>query len=371
MTHKCNICDREFKRIYELERHKIRINKCKPKPIDDPIVVKLIPPNPPEIFNNSKIITDKITVNPPIPPNNNLFPPNKLQQDTVAFASFPNINNDIICYACNKIFARSDNLKKHINGRCKEIKKLNNNKELQHPKNIEELSEHSHLRLECPQGQMMEILKKIQENQKQIDEKHMQEINELKNTILELKEHKLVPYTNINSNNTTNNTTNNTINNIIVKFGTENPAEKLTTKEIQYIINAHQNSMLQRSIEITHFNNKHPDFQNVYIPDKKMQTANIYNGKKYDMKSIDSVVGDLILNHINNLDDYKKRDDVIISDNKHEEIDHIVDNFQNYDETGSDKEKIIYNNTVKEIKEMLYNNKDKVMETHKRSKKRL
>jgi hypothetical protein len=199
--------------------------------------------------------------------------------------------------------------------------------------------------------------------------------SELQTTIQELKEQKIssniINNTNTNNTNTNNTNSNNTINNNnitfnIIKFGDESPAKKLTTKEIQYIINAHRNTMLQRSIEITHFNNKHPEFQNVYIADKKMQNANIYNGDKFDLKSIDFVIDDLILNHINNLDDYKNREDVVISNNKHEEIDTIVDNFQNYRDSGSDKEKRIYKKTETEIKEMLYNNKDKVIDTQKK-----
>ncbi len=49
----------------------------------------------------------------------------------------------------------------------------------------------------------------------------------------------------------------------------------------------------------------------------------------------------------------------------------ITDNFQNYRDKGSDKEKMIYRKTETEIKEMLYNNKDKVINTRKKTRKRL
>jgi len=77
MQHKCNICNKEFKRIYELERHKIRINKCKPNKIDVNMDVNIVPPK-----------------NPPNPPNYNLVPPNNLQNNID--------NNDRLI--CNSIF---------------------------------------------------------------------------------------------------------------------------------------------------------------------------------------------------------------------------------------------------------------------------
>ena len=98
MQHKCNICNKEFKRIYELERHKIRINKCKPNKIDVSMDVNIVPPknppNPPKLLDNNKIIRDNIEINPPNPPNYNLVPPNNLQN---------NINNNDRLI-CNSIF---------------------------------------------------------------------------------------------------------------------------------------------------------------------------------------------------------------------------------------------------------------------------
>jgi len=320
MNNKCNVCCKTFGRIYELERHKNKKIKCIPKNIDVDISNMYSSTNSTNYGEN----------------NNNSAPiaPILHQQQ-----------NDILqdenkCTNCNKIFTRLSSYKRHVLFRCKFIDDKINNTE---------------------NNNMIEIIQNM--NNK---------IDELQNKIQELKEQKSsqniinnnTNNTNTNSNNTINNNNNITFN--IIKFGDESPAKKLTTKEIQYIINAHRNTMLQRSIEITHFNNKHPEFQNVYISDKKMQNANIYNGDKFDLKSIDFVIDDLILNHINNLDDYKNREDVVISDNKHEEIDTIVDNFQNYRDSGSNKEKRIYKKTELDIKEMLYNNKDKVIETKKK-----
>jgi len=330
MKNKCNVCYKTFGRIYELERHKNRKIKC----ISNNIDVK-------ENITNGSSKIEKLEE------NNKITPP-----DTSTNTSNTNKddNNHNKCTNCNKIFTRTDNYNRHVLFRCKYIE--------------EEINKDD--------NKVLELLTQMNNKIEDLQNKN----SELQTTIQELKEQKIssniINNTNTNNTNTNNTNSNNTINNNnnitfnIIKFGDESPAKKLTTKEIQYIINAHRNTMLQRSIEITHFNNKHPEFQNVYIADKKMQNANIYNGDKFDLKSIDFVIDDLILNHINNLDDYKNREDVVISDNKHEEIDTIVDNFQNYRDSGSDKEKRIYKKTETEIKEMLYNNKDKVIDTQKK-----
>jgi hypothetical protein len=299
-----------------------------------------------------------------IPPINEIYPPINETHPPISTDTPPAIkdddNNHNKCINCNKQFSRSDSYKRHMLFRCKFVNadtKININKSSIGNNN----------------NDVLEILIKIQENQKQIEDEHKKEIIELKNTIndLQSKIKTDIPVsTNINSNNTTNNTTNITNNIKIIRFGAENPADKLTAKEVQYIFGCHKNSMLLRSIEVTHFSNKHPEFHNVYIPDKKMQNAIIFNGIKPDLKSVDYVMDELLLNHVNNLDDMKKREDVMITEHKHIEIDDIVDNFRNYRDTGSDKEKRIYKKAEKEIKEMLYNNKDKVIETHKRAKKR-
>ena len=335
MHHKCNICNKEFKRIYELERHKIRINKCKPNNIDVNMDVNIVPPknppNPPKLLNNNKIIRDNIEINPPNPPNYNLVPPNNLQNNID--------NNDrLICNNCDKTFARSDNLKKHINGRCR-------------GKQIEENIDNNDDIIVSN-----EIFKKINNMN--------EEITELKNTILKLEQKASI----INNNNIINNTMNITNNINIIKFGTEKPTEKLTTKEAQYIVNSHINSIIQKSIEITHFNNKHPEYQNIYIPDKKMQYAYIFTGNKFELIKVNNVLGELVNTHTDNLDDLINREDISITEHKKKQIDDLVDNFDKYCEKGSDNQKKMHDRVFNELKLMLYNNKDKVIENKNRVK---
>jgi len=218
--------------------------------------------------------------------------------------------------------------------------------------------------------QIKEHQLKMEEQNIKMKEDHKQEIAELKNTILELKEQKPSSVINNNNNSNNNNSNNTTNNTVILNFGSDNASKKLSKKEIQYIVNASKEYLFQRSIEVTHFNNKHPDLQNVYIPDKKMQMANIYKDDKFILKEVDSVIHDLITDHQNNLDDYRKMDDIIISDKKREEMEEYVDNFHTFNESGSNKQKQVYDDVTDNIKLILYNNKDKVKDTEKRVKRK-
>ena len=289
------------------------------------------------------------------------------EKNTILFAPItpdnekPSLDNKIDynkCNNCNKTFTRQSSYKRHILYRCKNIDNPIKNDD----------------------NNVIELLTQIKEQQIKMEEKYETKIEELQNTINELKATSSSSVTNNNnnnSNNTTNTTntnshnTNNITNNIkIIAFGFENPSEVLMDKEIQYIIGSHKNTMIQRSIQSTHFNSRLPQFHNVYIPDKKMQHAIIHNGNKPELKGLDGVIDDLLLNHVNNLDEIKNREDVSITEAKAAEIDDVVDNFRSYKDTGSATQKWIYKKAEREIKEMLYNNKDKAIDTQNRAKKR-
>jgi len=333
----CNNCTKNFKQKNDYERHKNRKNKCISINIDDN---KL----------NNKLL-DNSTRNP----QNSI----NLQVSSTQLPHEPHNNSQSentpknYCNYCKKDFSRSDSLKRHQLFFCvpKEDEILNSNDD----------------------NKVLELLTKMNNKIDSLQENHKHEILELKNTIDELRASAAASsVTNNTTNNTNSNNTTNNTNNIIfniVRFGNENPSKKLTAKDIQYIIGSHKNSMIYRSIERTHFNNMLPEYHNVYIPDKKMQSAIIFNGDKPDMKSMESVIDELLLNHVNNLDEYKKRKDVVISEHKHVEIDDIVDNFRDYKYTGSDKEKRIYKKAELEIKEMLYNNKESPINTQKKLRK--
>ena len=312
VVHTCITCLKEFKLKTDLERHKNRKNKCSPKEE----VVKLS--NSINGTDSTESGKNTILLAPIAPQNVNLLLDTELDENK--------------CNNCNKTFTRLSSYKRHMLYRCKFM---------DNPIKKDEIN-------------LLNLLTEIKEQQIKSDLK----IEELQNTITELKEQKSSgPVTNNNTN--SNNTTNITNNIKIVAFGYENPIEALDDKEIQFIIGSHKNTMIQRSIKTTHFNNRLPQFHNVYIPDKKMQHAITFNGNKPEMKGLEGVIDDLLLTHINNLDDIKNRENVSITEAKAAEIDDVVDNFRGYKDTGSENQKWIYKKAEREIKEMLYNNKRK------------
>ena len=317
MNNKCNVCEKVFGRIYELDRHKNRKIKCIPKHRDvllDDIQNSTNPPKSPPI---TEII-------PPI--YTNITPLNATDE-----------NHHKKCINCNKQFSRIDSYKRHMMFRCKftvEPTKKDDNKV------IELLTEMNH---------------KIEDLQIKN--------NELKNTILKLEQKSSV------TNNTNSHNTTNINNNVIIKFGEEDAKSILSKKDIQYIVDAHKEYLLQRSIEVTHCNNKYPSLQNIYVPDKRMQMINIYNGEKYELKNIENVIMDLITTHQNNLDDYRRMKEIKIDVEKREDMEEYVDNFHRFNESSSDHKKQIYDSVINEVKLLLYNNKDKVKDTERHKKR--
>ena len=175
-----------------------------------------------------------------------------------------------ICDFCNKCYSTNSNLHKHLKN-CK----MNIN-------NIEY------------------IKKKNKELEETIEKLLLDKKNNIINT------------TNNNSNNTTNNnyTTNNTVNIHINNYGDENT--KYITND--FILNLLEKpySAIPELIKYTHFNDEHPENQNIKITNKKDPYMKILKNKKWELVDKKDTINDLIdqkhsiLNKIdikNNVDD--------------------------------------------------------------------
>ena len=326
VKYNCDTCKKVFKQKIDFDRHKNRKIKCiseQQDVISDVIQYNTLNPHKTTITQNTEIKTTKL-------------PQSSHITDT------PIIDHKLICINCNKKYSRLDSLRRHQFYYClpnEDTFKSNNN--------------------------VIELLSKMNNKIDVLQESHKQEISELKNTISKLEQKSSIT-TNTNSHNTTNNTINN---NVIIKFGEEDAKSILSKKDIQYIVDAHKEYLLQRSIEVTHCNNKYPSLQNIYVPDKRMQMINIYNGEKYELKNIENVIMDLITTHQNNLDDYRRMKEIKIDVEKREDMEEYVDNFHRFNESSSDHKKQIYDSVINEVKLLLYNNKDKVKDTEKHQKK--
>ena len=165
-----------------------------------------------------------------------------------------------------------------------------------------------------------------------------------------------------NSNNNSNNTNNGIINNKtvnIVKFGSEDLASILSKSEILKILN-HKMMSLEESIKAIHFNNKRPQFKNIYITNLKDKYAYVFNGNKFIVGLKSDILGELVDNHVDNIemsmDEYKN----ILPSKTIEVLDKFLEKIYNDEDEFTDKEhKIKYPNfkqfKINNIKLMIYN----------------
>ncbi len=170
--------------------------------------------------------------------------------------------NIIQCNYCKKIFTRKNNLNTHVKNICKH-KKVND----------EQRKKETEL-LESKINAMSQQIAQLLNEKAKIHPKTLQKIN--KNLI--------------------NNINNGTIiNNTFVKFGKVELSSILNTKEILSILNQPFIS-IEETIKKIHFNDKHPEYKNIYITNMKDDIAYIFNGIQYITVRKNDVIMDLINN---------------------------------------------------------------------------
>ena len=208
-------------------------------------------------------------------PENNLLLPEKNNLNKKLLST-----NNLNCIYCNKILSRKDHLKSH---------------------------------------------EKICKYKIEYNKKHNNEINELqilKNEIVQLKltlqkTLQIKKKKNIFNNNKINNNSNNTINtnnnNIIniVKFGTEKLQEIFTDKQMFNLIK-NGGSCINESIKYIHFNDKKPEYKNIFITNLKDKYAYVFDGDTFIIKEKNEVLDELLDNHAYNIKEFveKNRDDL-------------------------------------------------------------
>jgi len=175
------------------------------------------------------------------------------------------------CSYCNKEFSRRDSLTRHLN-RCKIKKKNEKENEIEKNK-IEILEKHN-----------AELLKAV--------EKLLIECSNNKKTSNKTINNKTTNNNNSNNNNTnSNNTIHNTIN--INNYGEENT--KYITK--QFIVDLLKNKpfkAIPEMIKHTHFNEEHPENQNIKITNKKEPYVKIMKDNKWELQDRKNTITDLI-----------------------------------------------------------------------------
>ena len=256
-------------------------------------------------------------------------------------------NSDIKCNYCSKIFSRHDSLTRHLHT-CKV--RLSNEAKLKEEN---------------------ELLKNELNNFK--NELLKNELNNFKNDMIEmqkqlinvLNQNKIHPKTlnkiNKNCNNNNNNYSNNKIiNNTYVKFDSVDISKILSKKEIVGILNKKLSS-IEEVIKLVHFNEKLPEYSNIYITNMRDNNAYVFNGTSFITVSKDEVINDLINN-------YSEEIELSFDTYKNKLSEHTVKRLEVFLEQLNSEDKFIdtsnksYSNyklyKVANIKRLIYDNSD-------------
>ena len=170
------------------------------------------------------------------------------------------------CNSCNKTFNRKDNLKRHEKT-CK-IKETNQN-EIENLKNTI--------------NEMKEQIATILQEKGKVHHKTLQKINN------QLTNNQLTNNGQINNGKI--------INNTYVKFGDVDYQRILDNKQVKHILNQ-QFMSIEESIKLIHFNKDLPEYNNVFITNMRDDIGYIFNGKEFISVKKNEMVNELIDSHI-------------------------------------------------------------------------
>jgi hypothetical protein len=247
---------------------------------------------------------------------------------------------DYFCEKCNKSFYDKSTLNKHIKNDVCEKKKL---------------------KMGCEICERV-FAKKSNLERHLLTKKHLANVNNFNNEI------KLKGYQNINGNNNTITNINAPINNMniinVVPFS-EEVLDGLSAKDKESILKKCYMSLNELVMKL-HLNPKLPEYHNVYISNIKSKYGHVYDGKKWILKNVNSLLDDLIS---------KKKDDIedLLSEYEDKLPEKIIGKVRDmigmidYDPSDDDvidKKKVAFKkNVIDEIKLLLYNYKDIPLKT--------
>jgi len=271
----CNRCGYNAKQKINLMRHLNRKNICQPL-LEDISVEEMkftygfeMTPNCSKMTPNCSKMTPHCSKMTPhcskMTPNG--LTPNCSKTSPNCSILLQNSRSNAICEYCLKTFSRNSNLTKHLKT-CKK-KMVNENEK---DKKIEELIKNQ----EEMKKQMKEMVEKLL-------------VNSGGNTI-----------TNNNTNNTnnstnnSNNTTNNMTNNIIIHNYGDEDTKYITSDYILNLLKYKPAKAIPELIKHTHFNEEHPENQNIKITNKKEPYVKVRRNDKWELQNKDETISDLI-----------------------------------------------------------------------------
>ncbi len=258
------------------------------------------------------------------------------------------------CSFCDKDFSRKDSLKRHLKT-CKEKKKDETVKESM--EELVKLLNEKEKQLKESQKEKEKQLKESEKKDKQLakilSDKDKQLMDELKKRDKQIEE--LIKKAGIvNSNNVTNNIQNN----FKLLNYKETDTSHLTENDYVKCLE-HYNFCVPHLIKKIHFNPKKPENHNIYISNLKNSYVMIYINNKWKVKNRDETISRMI------------DDKQIILEKKIQEwvesgiqYPKVMARFSRYIEKREENDVI---NAIKEdIKLMLYNNRNMIIENNKR-----
>jgi len=260
-------------------------------------------------------------------------------------------NKGYICNFCKTSFTRSTTLKRHLLERCK-IRK-------------EEVREKEAIFQELLQ---QNILLKDQ------NEKLNNQLLEQNKFIIGLLEQNNQSKNNIQNNKNIKNQNNGIINNIIIQHGKEDLSKIDNKVFLDAFLRNTGAKIPEKIIEGIHFNNKYPEFKNIYISDINREKVMIYNGNDWILTPSNNITTNLLEKSIDFSENrYCKLDKGELNQQKKNKIEYglkimeLMKDFDSSDDeiniTKEDKERRQYLREKAEeyIKLLLYNNKDYIM----------
>jgi hypothetical protein len=199
-------------------------------------------------------------------------------------------NNINMCNYCDKSFTRNYNLQRHLNGRCKS------------KKNIDELEK------------LKEKFNFLANNYQNLEKEN----ENLKN------ENKKLKHDNINTTQIINNTitkndnkqiNNGIINNVniqVVQFGNEDIDKLDLTDAIKLYLKSTGGNIVSNMLKYINLNEKYPENHNICITDISREIVKMHNGKKFIYKKFKNAKHDIldkVITHIKKLVDKYENDD--------------------------------------------------------------
>ncbi len=352
----CPTCHKEFnKKSHYLDHTE---NKKKPCVPTGPIFTPELLQNPPEILQSDEEQSDRDTI---IYKNGQLY----------TLASDQTQPKIYICVYCQSTFKRKDNLKRHISIRC-QVKKLQDQEKeaiflqlIRKDKIIEDNND-----------KLDKLLKQNENLQTKYDMILRQNEDFKKQNELLQEQIKTIINKNINKNiikNQQNNLNINIMTNKLVKFGEED-LKKINLKYfIEPICKKFGKAALVNLTENIHFNPEYPEYQNVYISDINREKYMIFNGKGWMLKE-NTVLYD-VLENLFKFCRIKHEETQEIYKNNKKMLDKVNNIFMKYfnllsgdfdiDDPDLCKRAEDFQTMVNnEIKLLLYNNKDNVIENY-------